>query len=126
MAKKSKGNDSDDSDSRPKKKALPKGKAKPPAKANGRAATRGASGVHPVAAVLERTTQVVSRYQLQRALSSLPPGIELHLVRIGAETGGGALEFEKASQWIEQGYAATRAYLDRARERMALEAASPA
>jgi NTE family protein len=98
----------------------------PPAKANGRATTRLAGGVHPVAAVLERTTQVVSRYQLLRALDSLPPGIELHLIRTGAETGGGALEFEKAPQWIEQGYLTTRAYLDRVRERMALAAASRA
>jgi hypothetical protein len=68
--------------------------------------------VHPLAALLERTSQVVSHYQLEQALARVPRGIEVHVVRVGHSAAGGALEFEKAPRWIEQGYAFTRAYLE--------------
>ncbi len=67
--------------------------------------------VHPLAALLERTSQVVSHYQLEQALARVPRGIEVHVIRVGHSAAGGALEFEKARGWIEQGYAFTRDYL---------------
>ncbi len=84
------------------------------------------AGVLALSAVLERTTQVVSRYQLDRTLQRVPPGIEMHVLRIGTKAGGGALEFEKAPQWMRQGYEATAAYLARERERSVASAAAPA
>lgn len=91
---------------------------------------RRSAGVLAISAVLERTTQVISRYQLDRALQRVPPGIEMHVLRIGTKAGGGALEFEKAPQWMKQGYEAACAYLARARsrerERKAASAAAPA
>jgi NTE family protein len=67
--------------------------------------------VHPLAALLERTSQVVSHYQLEQSLARVPRGIEVHVIRVGHAAAGGALEFEKAPRWIEQGYAVTREYL---------------
>jgi len=67
--------------------------------------------VHALAAVLERTAQVVGRYQLDRALQQVPRGIEVHTIHLGLQQGGGALEFEKAARWIEIGYDITRSYL---------------
>jgi NTE family protein len=84
-------------------------------RANGRHGRNGRKpSIHPLAALLERTSQVQSHYQLERALSRVPPGVELHVVRVGQEAGGGALEFEKAPAWIEEGYEITKAYLERA------------
>ena len=73
---------------------------------------RGAgTSAHPLAAVLERTVQVMSRYQLDRALERLPRGIECHVIRPGTGEGGGALAFDKASAWIDRGYAVANEYL---------------
>jgi NTE family protein len=81
---------------------------------------RGATGVpHAIAAVLERTTQVMSRYHLQRNLARIPPGIEVHVLRAQTPGGGGALDFARAAEWIEQGYVVTREYLStRSRRRI--------
>ena len=68
-------------------------------------------GTPPIAAVLERTVQVMSRYQLARALERVPRGIEVHVLQPDTGNGGGALEFGKAPQWIERGYQQARAYL---------------
>lgn len=68
-------------------------------------------GAPPLAAVLERTVQVMSRYQLARALERVPRGVEVHVFRPDTGEGGGALEFGKASQWIERGYQQAREYL---------------
>jgi predicted acylesterase/phospholipase RssA len=89
---------------------------------------RRSAGVLALSAVLERTTQVISRYQLDRTLQRVPPGIEMHVLRIGTRAGGGALEFEKAPQWMRQGYEAASAYLARelAREARLASAAAPA
>jgi NTE family protein len=67
--------------------------------------------VHPLAALLERTSQVVSHYQLEQALARIPRGVEVHVIRVGHAAAGGALEFEKAPRWMEQGYEFTRVYL---------------
>ncbi|HEU5347036.1 MAG TPA: hypothetical protein VFU63_00355, partial [Ktedonobacterales bacterium] len=72
---------------------------------------------HVIASVLERTTQVMSRYQLDRELEQLPPGIEAHVIRPSTPLGGSALDFDAAPQWVEHGYVFTRKYL----AQMALE-----
>lgn len=70
------------------------------------------SGVHPLAAVLERSSQVMSRYHFDRAIARIPRGIETHVLRIG-NSAGGALEFDKAPEWIAAGYESARAQLER-------------
>ena len=70
-----------------------------------------ASSVHAVVAVLERTAQVMNRYQLTRALERVPRGIETHVLRLGTSVRGGTLDFDKAALWIELGYAAAYDYL---------------
>jgi NTE family protein len=67
---------------------------------------------HPLAALLERTAQVMSHYHLGRALRDLPPGIERHVLRPSPTDVGGTLDFGKADEWMEHSYTAARAYLD--------------
>ncbi len=67
-------------------------------------------GPHPLAAVLERASQVMSQRQLDQAIAHLPPGIEIHLIRPTTPTGG-TLDFGRAAEWIEVGYTLTRDYL---------------
>jgi NTE family protein len=66
---------------------------------------------HALASVLDRTTQVMGRYQLERDLARLPAGVEAHVIRPTPSQGGGALDFDAAPEWIDRGYAFTRAYL---------------
>ena len=66
---------------------------------------------HALASVLERTTQVMSRYQLDHDLAQMPLGIKAHVIRTSTPRGGGALDFDAAPDWIEHGYAFTRDYL---------------
>ena len=68
--------------------------------------------MHPLAAVLERTIQVMSAYQRDRAISRVPPGIEMNVLRLSTGTGDGMLVFGKAEDWMERGYAQTRGYLN--------------
>lgn len=68
---------------------------------------------HAMAVVLQRMTQVVCRYQYVQALKRLPRGIELRFLCPGAGVPGSVLDFDRAGQWIEQGYLATRARLAR-------------
>lgn len=82
--------------------------------------------VHPLAALLERTSQVVSHYQLEQSLARVPRGIEVHVLRVGHSAAGGALEFEKAARWIEQGYAFTQEYLESVPHGQPLAAPAPA
>lgn len=70
-----------------------------------------AGASYSLAAVLERTSQAMSRYHLDRALERVPRGVELHVLRLSTRTGGGALGFGNAREWIEQGYDQTSAYL---------------
>lgn len=69
------------------------------------------NSVHALAAILQRTTQVVSQHQLQEALERIPRGIEVHVIRPGLGVPGTILDFDHAAAWIEHGYAATQAYL---------------
>lgn len=68
-------------------------------------------GTHALAAVLERSAQVMSGYHLDHALKRVPRGIEVHLIRPSTPGGGGVLDFGNATEWIEHAYAFTRAYL---------------
>ena len=65
---------------------------------------------HPLGAVLERTVQVISRYQLEQALRRLPRGVEAHVISAGTD-GGGALEFDRSPVLISRGYEIARTYL---------------
>ena len=67
--------------------------------------------MHPLAAVLERTIQVMSAYQRDRAIARVPPGIEMNVLRLSTGTGDGMLVFGKAEDWMERGYTQTREYL---------------
>jgi NTE family protein len=69
------------------------------------------NGQHPLAAVLERTTQVMSHYHLNGVLKRLPPGIETHVIRPARPTNGGSLDFGHAPEWIESAYLTTQEYL---------------
>lgn len=66
---------------------------------------------HALASVLERTTQVMGRYQLDRELERFPAGVEAHVIRPSTPHGGGALDFDAAPQWVAHGYAFTQEYL---------------
>jgi predicted acylesterase/phospholipase RssA len=67
--------------------------------------------LHPLAAVLERTIQVMSAYQRDHAISRVPPGVDLHILRLSTGTGEGMLVFGKAEEWMERGYTQTQEYL---------------
>jgi predicted acylesterase/phospholipase RssA len=67
--------------------------------------------MHPLAAVLERTIQVMSAYQRDRAISRVPPGAEMNVLRLSTGTSDGMLVFGKAEDWMERGYIQTREYL---------------
>lgn len=70
------------------------------------------NGPHPLAAVLERTAQVMSTYHLTQALMRLPPGIETHVIRPATPNSwGGTLDFGRAAEWMDHAYAFTREYL---------------
>ena len=71
------------------------------------------SSVHTLVTVLERTAQVMNRYQLSRALERVPRGIDIHVLRLGANVSGGTLDFDKAGTWIEIGYASASEYLSK-------------
>ncbi|MGZ3675350.1 MAG: patatin-like phospholipase family protein [Ktedonobacterales bacterium] len=87
--------------------------------ANGTNGTNGASsgtrarpsGAHAWESLLERTVQVMGRYQLECALQQVPRGVKVYVIRVGKSVSGGALEFERAPGWIEQSYAYTHAHL---------------
>jgi hypothetical protein len=67
--------------------------------------------MHPLAAVLERTIQVMSAYQRDRAISRVPPGVQMNVLRLSTGTGDGMLVFGKAEDWMERGYTQTQEYL---------------
>lgn len=69
------------------------------------------STMHPLAAVLERTIQVMSAYQRDRAIARTPPGVEMHVLRLSTGTSEGMLVFGKADDWMERGYSQTQEYL---------------
>lgn len=71
----------------------------------------GTHATHALAAVLERTAQVMSGYHLDHALKRVPRGVEVHLIRPTTADSGGVLDFGNAPEWIERAYTFTREYL---------------
>ncbi len=74
--------------------------------------SRSGGGAHPLAALLERTSQVASRYHGDAALARIPRGVETHLLRLSTGKSEGALAFGKATEWMAAGYHACVDYLD--------------
>lgn len=79
----------------------------------------GDTGPNGLAAVLERSAEVVNHYQLERALRRVPAGIETHVLRLTTPHGGGALDFGSADEWIAHARLVAREYLDAALPRSA-------
>lgn len=70
------------------------------------------NSAHALAALLERTVQTMSRYQLEQAIARVPRGVEVHVIRAATGAKGGSLDFDRAPVWIKQGYATAKTYLD--------------
>ena len=66
---------------------------------------------YSAAAVIERASQVMGNYQIQRALEQLPHDVESHVITLSTTTGNGTLKFGDVSGWIERAYTMTRDYL---------------
>ncbi|MBF6589940.1 MAG: patatin-like phospholipase family protein [Ktedonobacterales bacterium] len=79
----------------------------------------------PVAAILERTSQAMNRYHLERALERVPRGVETHVLRLSTQSHGGSLGFGSAKELIEEGYAQTCAYLCQALPQRRISAGTP-
>jgi predicted acylesterase/phospholipase RssA len=67
---------------------------------------------HSAPSVIQRASQVMGNYQIQRALERAPRGVETRLICLSPDSGGGTLSFGNVSGWIEDAYRSTRAYLD--------------
>jgi NTE family protein len=63
------------------------------------------------AAAIQRASQVMGNYQIQRALERVPAHVETHIISLATGDGGGTLSFRDTSTWIERAYFATRDYL---------------
>jgi predicted acylesterase/phospholipase RssA len=74
------------------------------------------SSMHPLAAVLERTIQVMSAYQRDRAVARVPPGVEMNVLRLSTGTSDGMLVFGKAEDWMDRGHVQTQEYLRASRQ----------
>lgn len=68
---------------------------------------------HALAVVLERTATMMGRYQLDRAIERVPPGIETHVIRPTSSMNEAALDFDHAASWIDVAYEQAKVYLDR-------------
>ena len=68
---------------------------------------------HALAVVLERTATMMGRYQLDRAIERVPPGIETHVIRPTSSMNEAALDFDHAASWINVAYEQAKMYLDR-------------
>lgn len=66
---------------------------------------------YSAAAVIQRASQVMGNYQIQRALEQLPRNIESHVITLSTTTGNGTLKFGNVTEWIERAYTTTREYL---------------
>lgn len=65
-----------------------------------------------IPAVIQRASQVMGNYQIQRAIERAPRDVEIHLISLSTGTDGGTLSFGNVSQWMASAYDSTRAYLD--------------
>lgn len=80
---------------------------------------------HSAPSVIQRASQVMGNYQIQRELERTPPGVETHLISLSSGAGGGTLSFGNVAGLIERAYQSTRAYLDTACARAASDARQP-
>lgn len=71
-------------------------------------------GARSAPSVIQRASQVMGNYQIQRELERAPHGVETHLISLSPGAGGGSLSFRSVSAWIECAYSSVRAYLDTA------------
>lgn len=62
--------------------------------------------------VIQRASQVMGNYQIQRAIERAPRDVEIHLISLSSGTDGGTLSFGNVSQWMASAYRSTQAYLD--------------
>lgn len=69
---------------------------------------------HSAPSVIQRASQVMGNYQIQRALERTPPGVEAHLISLSQGAGGGTLSFGNVAELIERAYQSTRTYLETA------------
>jgi NTE family protein len=69
------------------------------------------TNAHALAVMLERTATMMGRYQIQRAIERIPPGVEAHIIRPSNTAGDAMLDFDHASKWIDAAYEYTRDYL---------------
>ncbi len=67
---------------------------------------------HALAVMLERTATMMGRYQLDRSIERVPPGIELHVVRPTSTMSEAALDFDHAASWIDLAYEQAMRTLD--------------
>lgn len=65
-----------------------------------------------IPAVIQRASQVMGNYQIQRAIERAPRDVEIHLISLSTGTSDGTLSFGNVSQWMSSAYSSTRAYLD--------------
>jgi len=72
--------------------------------------------------VIQRASQVMGNYQIQRELERTPPGVEAHLISLSSGVGGGTLSFGNVAGLIERAYSSTRAHLETAAARAAADA----
>ena len=66
---------------------------------------------YSAAAVIQRASQVMGNYQIQRALERTPQGVEAYLIALTPGTGQGTLNFGGVSEMIEHAYNSTQEYL---------------
>jgi NTE family protein len=71
------------------------------------------SNAHALAVMLERTATMMGRYQLDRSIARVPPGIEVHVIRPTSTMNEAALDFDHAASWINLSYEQAKASLDR-------------
>jgi len=73
---------------------------------------RGGRAQTPVT-VVQRSSQVMGRYHLERALQRLPRGVEAHVIELSTSDNCGMFDFDRAAGWIDHAYPLTCDYLRR-------------
>ncbi len=66
---------------------------------------------HSVPSVIQRASQVMGNYQIQRALERAPSSVAARLISLSSGVGGGTLSFGNVDELIERAYQSTRGYL---------------
>lgn len=69
------------------------------------------ASAHALAAMLERTAAMMGRFQIQRAIGAIPPGVTAYVIRPNSTIGDATLDFDHAANWIDPAYESAKAYL---------------